>query len=169
MSINYAWTCPCCGKQQNALPLDYALQVPDYWLSLSEEEKTNRGWIGTDICIVDGHFFVRGCIEIPVIGRDDKFVWGAWVSLSEESFKRVRELWNERVIENEPPKFGWLSNRISVYPDTLHLKTDVYLRGDNLRPLIVLEPTEHALAVEQREGISLARVEEIASALLHKH
>lgn len=28
------------------------------------------------------HYFIRGCIEIPVIGTEQKFIWGAWVSLS---------------------------------------------------------------------------------------
>jgi hypothetical protein len=30
-----------------------------------------------------------------------------------------------------------------------------------------LEPTEHPLAVEQREGVTMARVREIAEMLLH--
>ncbi len=35
------------------------------------------------------------------------------------------------------------------------------------RPLIELEPTDHPLAAEQRAGITLARVQEIAETLLH--
>ena len=35
------------------------------------------------------------------------------------------------------------------------------------RPLITLEPTDHPLAVEQREGITMARVQEIAEAAFH--
>jgi hypothetical protein len=35
------------------------------------------------------------------------------------------------------------------------------------RPLVELEPTEHPLAVEQRQGISMQRVQAIAEALLH--
>ena len=165
MPITHAWTCKCCGKQQSTLPLDVALQVPDYWLGLSEEERRQRGRIDSDVCLVDEHIFVRGCIEIPLIDNDEMFVWGAWVSLSKESFRRVVDLWDKDAVENEPPKFGWLSNSISSYPDTLGLKADVYLRGGNLRPLIKLEPTDHPLAVEQRQGISLARVEEIMARL----
>ena len=50
------------------------------------------------------------------------------------------------------------------YPDTLNLKTMVYLRNDGVRPSIELEPTDHPLAVEQREGISMTRVAEIYEA-----
>ena len=35
------------------------------------------------------------------------------------------------------------------------------------RPLIELEPTDHPLAVEEREGITLARVRAIAERVLH--
>lgn len=73
------------------------------------------------------------------------------------------DLWEAPVIEDEPPKFGWLCNKISNYPNTLHLKTNLHLRGGNLRPSIELEPTDHPLAIEQRQGISIGRVEEIAS------
>ncbi len=108
-------------------------------------------------------FFVRGCLEIPIIDRDDCFRWGVWVSVSKESFDRVLDLWNAPVIENEPPKFGWLCNNISVYPPTLNLKTNLHLRGGKIRPSIELEPTDHPLAIEQRQGISIERVEEIAA------
>jgi hypothetical protein len=36
------------------------------------------------------------------------------------------------------------------------------------RPLITVEPTDHPLAVEQRIGITLSRVQEIAEYVLHK-
>ena len=37
----------------------------------------------SDDCVIDGTaFFVRGCIEIPVHGQADPFIWGVWVSLS---------------------------------------------------------------------------------------
>jgi hypothetical protein len=35
------------------------------------------------------------------------------------------------------------------------------------RPLVELEPTDHPLAVEQREGITIARVQEFAELLQH--
>ncbi|HET9282637.1 MAG TPA: DUF2199 domain-containing protein [Candidatus Angelobacter sp.] len=46
-------------------------------------------------------------------------------------------------------------------------ETNIHLRGGNLRPRIELQPTEHPLAVEQRTGIIIERVQEIAAALLH--
>lgn len=37
-----------------------------------------------------------------------------------------------------------------------------------LRPLVELQPTDHPLAVEQLEGMTVARVQEIAELLLHE-
>ena len=61
----------------------------------------------------------------------------------------------------EEPYFGWLSTSIPGYPDTLNLKTHVHTRAIGIRPFIELEPTNHPLAIEQREGITLQRVEGI--------
>jgi hypothetical protein len=165
--VNYKWTCRCCGKQFNSLPLDFACSAPDHWLQIPESERQRRGHIDSDVCIIDGNdIFVRGCLEIPVIGQHEKFVWGVWVSVSKESFCRIVDLWEASSIESEPPKFGWLCNNLSPYPATLLLKAHLYLRAGTTRPLVKLEATEHPLAIEQRHGISIERVEEIAAALL---
>lgn len=168
--MDYAWTCKSCGKQHTGLPLDFAARAPDHWFAVPEAERDRRTRLDSDVCIIDGaDIFVRGCLEVPIHGRDDRFVWGLWVSVSKPSFQRILELWDAPVIEDEPPKFGWLCNALSLYPPTVGLKTHLHLRAGNQRPLIELEPTDHPLAVEQRQGISLQRVEAIAEALMHRH
>ena len=168
--MEHAWTCRCCGKQFNTLPLDFACEAPDHWAQMPESERGARSRIDSDLCVIeDETFFVRGCLEIPIVNLNNHFTWGVWVSVSRQSFERVLELWNAPVVENEPPKFGWLCNKISLYPSTINLKTNLHLRAGNARPLIELEPTDHPLAVEQRQGISLGRVEQIVTALLPRH
>ncbi|MGO8913932.1 MAG: DUF2199 domain-containing protein [Bradyrhizobium sp.] len=168
--MDHAWTCSCCGRQFNTLPLDFACEAPDHWFHVPELERRHRGKLDSDFCIIDDkNIFVRGCLEIPIVGRDDKFIWGVWVSVSRESFARILELWAAPSILNEPPKFGWLSNNISMYPPTLNLKTHLNLRGAPARPSIELEPTDHPLAIEQRHGVSVSRIEEIAATLSIRH
>ena len=168
--MDHAWTCTCCGKQYNTLPLDFAIKAPHNWFGIPEAEQPTRVRLTSDTCIIDGEErYLRGCLEIPVRGLDDVFVYGVWVSLSERSFLRVRELWTAEVPTDEPPLFGWLCNNIPIYGQTLHLKTNVHFRNGGIRPFVELEPTDHPLAVEQREGITLARVQEIIAALSHKH
>ncbi len=167
-SVNDRWTCYCCGEEHDELPLDIGMQFPDPWLDIPEADRPNRGFANSDACVIDKKwFFLRGCIEIPIVDMQELFIWGAWVSLSQTSFERVKELWSATSLENEPPKFGWLCNRIAPYPDTYALRTNVRLRSGNLRPSIELEPTDHPLAIEQRQGITRGRVEEIVASILH--
>lgn len=81
--------------------------------------------------------------------------------MSKESFWYILDKWTAEIPADEPPIAGLLCNRISGYPDSKELRCSVRLRSDNRRPLIVLEPTDHPLAVEQRDGITLDRVKEI--------
>jgi hypothetical protein len=65
--------------------------------------------------------------------------------------------------------FGWLATAIAGYrPSTLGLKTNVHTQPVGERPLVELEPTDHPLAVQQRDGISLARAQEIAQWLTRR-
>ena len=63
--------------------------------------------------------------------------------------------------------FGWFSNRLNGYPDTLNLKCQVRPRDGRQRPHIELESTEHPLALEQRNGITFDRLLEIYAANGH--
>ncbi len=169
--ITYAWTCRCCGRQYGTLPLDFAFDAPIYWRQLSEEER-KEAFLSSDVCVIGEDRFIRGCLEIPLQGRGDRFVWGVWASLSEASLRRAYELWDAPDIPvGEPTRFGWLSSELqNVYGvSTLNLKTAVRFRAGNLRPLIEVEPSDHPLAREQAEGITIDRVQEIAAALLHRH
>jgi hypothetical protein len=163
----HKWTCNCCGKEFDDLPMSFAVGAPDPYFALAERERKHRTAISSDACIIDNkHFYVLGCIELPVAGFEMPFVWNIWVSLSQTSFDRVGQLWETDIRTNEPPFFGWLANAIAIYPDTYALKTSVQLRDRGARPTITLEQTDHPLAVEQRDGISIARVEEIATMAL---
>jgi hypothetical protein len=96
------------------------------------------------------------------------FSWGVWVSLSRENFSRTADLWDTPGREAEKPSFGWLTTDLPVYPTaTLNLKTHLHTRPVGERPFVELEPTDHPLAVEQRTGITLDRVREIAASVLH--
>jgi hypothetical protein len=49
----------------------------------------------------------------------------------------------------------------------MNFKTRVHLRDNGVRPYIELEPTNHPLAVEQREGIAVERVAAIYASMAH--
>ena len=80
--------CKSCGQWREGMP-NFSANAPLFYYGIPEDEREARCQLGTDTCIVDGeHFFVRGCLEIPVHGGPEPFVWGVWVSLSEVNFDR---------------------------------------------------------------------------------
>ena len=141
---------------------------PLSYFAIPEAERESRCAVGSDDCVIDGKsFFIRGCIEIPVHGEADPFIWGVWVSLSEGSFGEWAKVFAAKRRSHIGPFFGWLDAWLKPYPDTMNLKTQVHLRDDGIRPYIELEPTDHPLSVEQRTGITVDRVAEIYSAMVH--
>lgn len=158
--------CHTCGKWHDGLPVDYAYDAPFYW---SESLKTDwDSFLNADFCVIQKRgYFVRGLIEVPIIGVDRPFRWGVWVFLSKTNFDKMVALWNDPKLLDEPAYFGWLSNSIRIYPETLNLKTNIQSRSAEERPQILLEPNDHPLAVEQRVGITRERVREIAEHAVH--
>ena len=169
-----AWRCTTCGDFHEELPFAYGPDVPDSWAALPEEERSRRSEVTSDQCIVNGvdgrHFFIRGRLEIPIVGSADVFVWLVWTTLSEANFCRASDLWELEGREAEPPYSGWLNTELaSVYREhTLNLKTLVHTRPVGQRPFIEVVESAHPLAKEQREGITRTRVQEIAELLLHR-
>ena len=159
--------CSCCGTVLEGPPSSWAFEAPDLWYQLPSEVR-DRSELCPDQCVVNNeHFFIKGVIEIPVVDSDEGFSWCVWVSLSERNFLRAAEVWDDPERTNEPPYFGWLCNSVPGYPETLHLKTMVRTREIGVRPLIELEATDHPLSVEQRNGITVDRVRQIAEAMYH--
>ena len=160
--------CATCGQYHDEIPMCLGAAAPALWYALSEEERATRAELTTDQCIIDGeHFFVLGRILLPVRDGPEPFAWLAWVSLSRENFLRSCELWEAEGREAEPPYFGWLQSALPYAETTLSLKTSVQTMSVSMRPLITLEPTSHPLSVEQREGITMARVQQLVEEALH--
>ncbi len=73
--MQYAWTCRCCGKRFSTLPEGIAYEAPDHWFAIPEAERESRGRCDSDVChIEDSGFFVRGCLEIPIVGSAEIYV-----------------------------------------------------------------------------------------------
>lgn len=142
-----------------------AFEAPANWFGLTESERSIRAKLSQDVCLIDQkELYIRGCLEIPILDSPEIFVWGVWVSVSKDTFLYVHKMWDAEIPDGEPPRFGWLCNWIDGYPEPHEIRCHVFLRSGNLRPRIVLEPTDYPLALEQRNGITLERVRQIAAA-----
>ena len=161
-----AWKCRICGRRHSEIPTCFGMDAP--WRTyVPELEFKGRVQLSPDRCIIDDNaFFVRGHIEIPIIDHPEPFALSVWCSLSEKSFIHINERWNDNDRDSDEPYFGWLSNSIPIYPETMNLKTHVQSRAVGKAPIIIVEPTEHPLAVDQRNGISKERWHLLAQQIL---
>ena len=105
--------------------------------------------------------------DLLVIGLDEPFVWGVWAEVSPTNFVRTNELWTVEGREAEPAFPGWLNTQLPVFGDTFNLEVSVQTQRVGKRPHFTVGDEEHPLAVEQKNGITMRRVEEIAESMLH--
>jgi hypothetical protein len=139
------------------------------YANMKREERDVRAVIGSDQCIIDQKwFFIRGCIEIPIIGESEPFLWGVWASIKQEVFDEIEDSWQLQGRERtRGPYKGRLVNSLSIYPETLNLKLRIVIQPLGTRPLFFIEE-EHPLATEQLHGITSSHASEMSSLLLHQ-
>jgi hypothetical protein len=136
--------------------------------AIAVEELDQRLVLTPDQCVIDGRdFYLRGRILVPVIGLEEPFVWGVWAEVSPMNFVRTNELWSVEGREAELPFSGWLNSQLPVFGDTFNLEVSVQTQRVGQRPQFTVVDEDHPLAVEQRDGITMQRVEEIAERMLH--
>lgn len=152
--------CGKCGEDHEGLP-DVGMEYPDPYLAIPVDEREERTEHTEDTCIVHAdegtHYFVRAVIMLPLHDRDEPFGIGVWVSQSEKNFQRYVD------DEEMEPTVGYIANKIGAYEDSTFLLVGRlhFRNGEKLRPLVELQPTEHRLSIEQRNGISMDRAWEI--------
>ena len=145
-----SFNCTTCGEQHSDLP-HIGFDAPLQWCD--ELAHDPRSLLTSDLCIIEERdYFVHGVIEIPVHDYEQGFGWGVWVSHKKENFEIYRANFESAEIG---PFFGWLCNEIAYYSrPTGNLKTMAHYQGGKLRPRILVEPSDHPLYLQQRDGIS---------------
>ena len=162
------FNCTTCGQFHDDLPMCLGASAPELYARIPEQERSTRVALTSDQCVIDEkHFFVLGRILIPVIGSSEPFVWLCWVSLSESNFLRACELWHTEGRESEAPYFAWVQSDFPYEPTTLSLKANLITMPLGERPIVELQACEHPLYIEQLNGITFERVQQIVEAALH--
>src|ERR1051325_3826671 len=168
----FRWKCYSCEEWHTGPCLDFLYEAPAYWtdqldqINASDSLDVNdlpNDYLEDDLCIIDGQdFFVRGIIQLPIVGSGETFRWGVWGSVSKDNFGKLLSQWDDPKRVELEPMFSWLSNSIGEYEeDTLNLKMYAHIREPAEVPLFELEPTDHQLSQEYHHGITAERVKEI--------
>ena len=162
--------CKSCNEYHDELPLALGPDAPSAWYQIPESERAQRTQLTEDQCVIDDqHFFARGRIMLLVTDADEAFTWLAWVAVSKESFLHSSAYWNIPGRENSPPSFGWLASALPYKPTTMNMSARIRTMPVGERSVIDLEESDHPLAIEQRDGISAARLQDLVEASLHPH
>lgn len=164
----FAFRCSTCSQVHEGSP-SFGFRAPDPYLEQSKAVQ-DAGRLSSDLCEyedADGkHFFVRDCLDIPIHGISEPFLWGVWVSLSERNYRRYVETYDNP--DSTHRFFGRLCNYLPYYPRTYALKTRVHPRADGNRPIVIPEKSDHPLSIDFYRGISVARAQEIAEVVIHR-
>ena len=163
----YRYKCSKCSAWHVGFP-DVAYSSPYYVAAIPEAERSKRLFLTNDLCVIDDKdFFIRCILLLPVHGIPDTFGWGVWSTLSEANFLRYQKHYDDDMAD-WPPMFGYLSNKLPDYPDTLSLHLSVQPQEKGARPHLTLEPSDHPLSLEQQNGIALDKVLHLVEPCLHE-
>jgi hypothetical protein len=158
----FGFRCSCCGEWHSEMP-DLAFRAPLFW-NESEGSRGADDVLTTDLCILGPHRFIRCTLRIPIAGHERSLGWGLWVSQSQENFDLYRR---EADAHAGHRSFGYLANRLPLYPDTVNLSTMAVWQSEGRRPLIEIEPSDHPLFADSVEGVSFERAVKFAELVLH--
>lgn len=145
----------------NELPFGLSFPSPAYVDAIPVSERGARVSIDGDLCTIDGeHFFVRARVQLPVSeggAEAPVFEWRVWASVSGADWVRLAEGFDGGDASPLAPSVAFVASRLPDYPDTLDLKGRLHAQPGAL-PILVLAESEHPLAIEQADGISIERV-----------
>lgn len=165
--MTFQFLCKSCDKIHEGVPT-FGFDSPAIAQWIPEHERESRVELGTDDCVVDGErFLVRGCLEIPVVGEQEPFVWGVWVDISQRDFDQWASAFHLEKRDHIGPFAGYLGSRLPCYPDTFNHHVVMHLRDKGTRPYIEVSRSEHPLHIEQCGGVSQERLAEIYEAVVH--
>ncbi len=163
----FQFQCPVCKQGHEGMPA-FLAEAPLSYYDVPEKDRAARCRLTAQDCVIDDRwFFVRGNIEIPVHGVEERFIWGVWASISRDDFSVYQSLKAQPTRKDAKPFPGWLDMSMNGYPDTRNLQLLVHLRDGAAAPLIELRPDLHPLAFEQRQGIEADRVAYLYAMMTH--
>jgi hypothetical protein len=166
-STKSTYTCSCCGRVYEELPLCFGSDYPDYYFSVPPDERERRIELNENLCVVDEHhFFHRGRLTIPVTDHNENLIFHVWTSISADNFAKRMDLWEDPNRAKEEPYFGWLQTTVPTYGDTLNIKTIATEQGVGVVPEIKSFEEGHRLTIDQKNGITYERAVEIVDEII---
>jgi len=167
---HFEFRCRSCGDIHRGSP-SFAYTKPAQYFEIPEHQREARIALGTDTCVIDDSVhLIRAILEVPIIGVEDPFMWGVWVSQSEANFERYVATFDDDQLGEM--SFGWLAVTLPGYAASHEtawqsLACNVHWGRSGQRPAIELQVSDHPLYYDQVNGIDWPRATELARLALH--
>ncbi len=164
--------CPCCGRQFAGL-FDIDFDHPHPWrhvsLQVSGEEVLEFGddRLTPDLCQVGEAYFIRGHLEIPLLGTQEKLTYTPWVSVSVDNFRLYLEGQKTGDFSDHPSSNGWLMNFLPGWDMNSWLSSTLNFNTQATRPTIDVYPHHHPVSMAQRNGINFDQLLDLYAAAGH--
>ncbi|HEX6536076.1 MAG TPA: DUF2199 domain-containing protein [Gemmatimonadaceae bacterium] len=160
--------CPQCGDVHDLRDMQVGYARPDAYFAVPRDEREARVTFTPDLADIDrASWFVRGVLEVPIVGEPQPFGWGIWVQVSEDAFARYADASRNGADATLPSFPGRVGTQLPGYPRTLGVGVEVIPSREGYRPTFIVTEESHPLAVEQRGGIPMERVLEHLWPFLH--
>jgi hypothetical protein len=163
----FRFKCGSCDEWHEGAP-SLACQVPDLLLSVPPQERKARVDLNSDAAVLDKkRFFVRACMQVPINGTQEHFLWGLWAEVSRDDFFAYCESSEKGIVTG--PYRGTLANFLPFYPDCLGIPVSLELQPGDQRPLLFTPEGDSSLARHLREGMSEQDARAYFESILHPH
>ncbi|MGL4242902.1 MAG: DUF2199 domain-containing protein [Beijerinckiaceae bacterium] len=130
-----------------------------------DDEFDPNNFLADDFCIIDDkHFFLRGVIELPILGGGGRtLAYAIWAEVSRATFGAYFKSLEDPSAA-APVMIGTFANQINGFAATLGQPCTVRARPGAFRPLVTLNDGNHPLAQAQLRGVTLDRLLELYAA-----
>lgn len=161
--------CPCCGITFSGV-FDIGFDHPAPWThgnrSASGENILQVGddRLGSDLCEIGPHRFIRSVLHLPIIGTDQSFAFGPWGSVSPDNFDRYRDTSGAGPDGQFDGCFAWLMNNLPGFQFDDWLPCNLIVDDPDQRPLLEVHDGAHELADLQENGITFDQLLDIYAA-----
>jgi hypothetical protein len=161
----FRFKCGSCDKWHEGAP-SLACQVPEPLLSVPPQERLARVQLTADVASLDWtRFFVRACMEVPIHGTNEYFIWGLWAEVSREDCQDYCDTSEKGIVGG--PYDGTLANALPFYPDCFGIPVSVEPRPGDQRPLLLTPEGDSSLARHLKDGMPEAEARAYFERVLH--
>ena len=163
------YVCAMCGREHEGPPLAY--DFPPIPASVGQvvgrdelEQRTRR--TDDQFFLDEERFWLKGLLELPVLDAEQPLLFGVWVEVERDVLTAIERAWDTDELVRSRFE-GTFDTIVWPYKNALGLLVGLDYHSREQRPRVVVLDAAHELGREQRDGITLERVRELAARIEH--